>query len=177
MANKYGEAALIAARLDVPEHVSAAERWDTAVRLLYPEKPYMQKKGAPKSVFLGLCGAGLVKGVPTAEGTPNQSQRALRSEGGRASPRRDAPHSYGPVDGNHIGRRARPRGADGCRTCTMEEPSDRYDLISPAACSASNLGRSSARVYIVNVPSFAFGQSSTGRSRYSSTPLLSGSRR
>jgi len=70
MANKYGEAALIAARLDVPERVTAAERWDTAVRQLYPEKPYMQKKGAPKSVFLGLCGAGLVKGVPAAEGAP-----------------------------------------------------------------------------------------------------------
>lgn len=71
MANKYGEAALIAARLDVPEQVSAAERWDVAVRQLYPEKPYMQKKGAPKSVFLGLCGAGLVKGVPGGEAVPS----------------------------------------------------------------------------------------------------------
>ena len=71
MANKYGEAALIAARLDVPEQVSAAERWDTAVRQLYPEKPYMQKKGAPKSVFLGLCGAGLVKGVPAEHAAAN----------------------------------------------------------------------------------------------------------
>jgi hypothetical protein len=68
MANKYGEAALIAARLDVPARVTAAERWDTAVRQLYPEKPYMQKKGAPKSVFLGLCESGLVKGVPASEG-------------------------------------------------------------------------------------------------------------
>lgn len=67
MANKYGEAALIAARLDVPERVTAAERWDVAVRQLYPEKPYMQKKGAPKSVFLGLCQAGLVKGIPAIE--------------------------------------------------------------------------------------------------------------
>jgi hypothetical protein len=67
MANKYGEAALIAARLEVPESVGAAERWDVAVRQLYPEKPYMQKKGAPKSVFLGLCAAGLVKGVPAGE--------------------------------------------------------------------------------------------------------------
>ena len=70
MANKYGEAALIAARLDVPDQVSAADRWDVAVRQLYPEKPYMQKKGAPKSVFLGLCGAGLVKGIKRTEGTP-----------------------------------------------------------------------------------------------------------
>jgi hypothetical protein len=67
MANKYGEAALIAARLEVPQSVTAAERWDVAVRQLYPEKPYMQKKSAPKSVFLGLCGAGLVKGVAASE--------------------------------------------------------------------------------------------------------------
>jgi hypothetical protein len=63
MANKYGEAALIAARLDVPERVTAAERWDVAVRRLYPDKPYMQKKGAPKGAFLGLCAAGLVKDI------------------------------------------------------------------------------------------------------------------
>jgi hypothetical protein len=63
MANKYGEAALIAARLDVSESVSAAERWDVAVRRLYPDKPYLQKKGAPKQAFLGLCAAGLVQGI------------------------------------------------------------------------------------------------------------------
>ena len=76
MANKYGEAALIAARLDVPAQVTAAERWDTAVRQLYPEKPYMQKKGAPKSVFLGLCGAGLVKGVPAEHVAANNRNGA-----------------------------------------------------------------------------------------------------
>jgi hypothetical protein len=67
MANKYGEAALIAARLEVSGDVSAAERWDVAVRRLYPDKPYMQKKGAPKGAFLGLCAAGLVQGVPGDE--------------------------------------------------------------------------------------------------------------
>ena len=67
MANKYGEAALIAARLEVPQSVTAAERWDVAVRQLYPEKPYMQKKGAPKGAFLGLCDAGMVKGIPASE--------------------------------------------------------------------------------------------------------------
>ena len=67
MANKYGEAALIAARLEVSERVTAAERWDVAVRRLYPEKPYMQKKGAPKGAFLGLCAAGLVKDVAADE--------------------------------------------------------------------------------------------------------------
>jgi hypothetical protein len=70
MANKYGEAALVAARLDVPESVSAAQRWDTAVRQVYPDKPYMQKKGAPRMAFLGLCAAGLVKGIPSGETAP-----------------------------------------------------------------------------------------------------------
>jgi len=80
MANKYGEAALIAARLEVPERVTAAERWDTAVRQLYPEKPYMQKKSAPKAVFLALCEAGLVKGVAGSRapgaGAPASSRNA-----------------------------------------------------------------------------------------------------
>jgi hypothetical protein len=67
MANKFGEAALIAARLDVPAGVSAAERWDVAVRRVYPDKPYLRKKGAPKSAFLGLCAAGLVRGIAVGE--------------------------------------------------------------------------------------------------------------
>ena len=73
MANKFGEAALIAARLEVPAQVTAAQRWDTAVRQLYPDKPYMQKKSAPKSAFLGLCEAGLVASV--AAGEPGAENR------------------------------------------------------------------------------------------------------
>jgi hypothetical protein len=68
MANKFGEAALIAARLEVPATVTAAQRWETAVRQLYPEKPYLQKKTAPRGAFLGLCDKGLVKGLPAGEG-------------------------------------------------------------------------------------------------------------
>src|SRR5271168_1686859 len=75
MANKYGEAALIAARLEVPASVTAAERWDTAVRQLYPEKPYLQRKTAPRGAFLGLCEKGLVKGVPAGEGGGSDKHR------------------------------------------------------------------------------------------------------
>jgi hypothetical protein len=76
MANKYGEAALIAARLDVPASVTAAERWDTAVRQLYPEKPYLQKKTAPRGAFLGLCEQGLVKGIAVSgEGSRTDQNR------------------------------------------------------------------------------------------------------
>jgi hypothetical protein len=75
MANKFGEAALIAARLEVPASVTAAERWDTAVRQVYPEKPYLQKKTAPRAAFLGLCEKGLVKGVPVGEGGGSDKNR------------------------------------------------------------------------------------------------------
>src|ERR1700722_6337574 len=68
MANKFGEAALIAARLEVPATVTVAQRWERAVRQLYPEKPYLQKKTAPRGAFLGLCDKGLVKGVAAGEG-------------------------------------------------------------------------------------------------------------
>jgi hypothetical protein len=75
MANKFGEAALIAARLEVPSQVTPAQRWETAVRQLYPDKPYMQKKSAPKAAFLGLCEAGLVKGIATGETTPQSRNK------------------------------------------------------------------------------------------------------
>jgi hypothetical protein len=76
MANKFGEAALIAARLEVPATVTAAQRWETAVRQLYPEKPYLQKKTAPRGAFLGLCDKGLVKGVAAGEGGGSDKHRA-----------------------------------------------------------------------------------------------------
>ncbi|HWZ52214.1 MAG TPA: hypothetical protein VNW54_12200 [Granulicella sp.] len=81
MANKYGEAALIAARLEVPASVTAAERWDTAVRQLYPEKPYLQKKTAPRGAFLGLCEEGLVRGIPAGQYAPSNQNKtyALRA--------------------------------------------------------------------------------------------------
>jgi hypothetical protein len=81
MANKFGEAALIAARLDVPETVSAPERWDVAVRQLYPEKPYLQKKTAPRGAFLGLCEEGLVKGIARGQYAPSSKHKvyALRA--------------------------------------------------------------------------------------------------
>lgn len=75
MANKFGEAALIAARLEVATEVTPAQRWETAVRQLYPDKPYMQKKSAPKAAFLGLCEAGLVVAVEAGEtGSANRNK-------------------------------------------------------------------------------------------------------
>jgi hypothetical protein len=75
MANKFGEAALIAARLEVPVSVTAEQRWETAVRQLYPEKPYLQKKTAPRAAFLGLCEKGLVKGISAGDGGGSDKNR------------------------------------------------------------------------------------------------------
>ncbi len=76
MANKFGEAALLAARLEVPATVTAEQRWDTAVRQVYPEKPYLQKKTAPRAAFLGLCEQGLVKGIPAAATAASDRNRS-----------------------------------------------------------------------------------------------------
>jgi hypothetical protein len=63
MANRYGEAALIAAHPD-KHHPKATplDRWNTATKQLYPTSPTQQKKGGPRGAFLGLCEEGLVKG-------------------------------------------------------------------------------------------------------------------
>lgn len=42
--------------------LTPAERWQDAVQKLYPA-PAGQKKKAPREAFVGLCEAGLVKGV------------------------------------------------------------------------------------------------------------------
>ncbi len=63
MANRYGEAALMAVRMETHgKPLTPGERWDDAVRRLYPTTAG-QKKSAPRLAFLGLCEAGLVKGI------------------------------------------------------------------------------------------------------------------
>ena len=64
MANRYGEAALIAVRMETyGKTFTPEQRWDDAIRKLYPTTPAGQKKSAPRLAFLGLCEAGLVKGI------------------------------------------------------------------------------------------------------------------
>ena len=64
MANRYGEAALMAVRMDAHgKSLTPQERWDDAVKKLYPITPAGRKKSAPRLAFLGLCEAGLVRGI------------------------------------------------------------------------------------------------------------------
>lgn len=64
MANKYGEAALTAARQGSSGGASPAVRWESAMNKLYPTSPTSRKKGSARAAFLGLCEEGLVKGIP-----------------------------------------------------------------------------------------------------------------
>ena len=74
MANRYGEAALMAVRMETyGKAITPAERWDDAVSKLYPTFPAARKKGCPRGAFVGLCEAGLVKGI--APGAYGQAHR------------------------------------------------------------------------------------------------------
>lgn len=64
MANRYGEAALMAARQTSSAGVNPVARWESAMVTLYPTSPAARKKGSPRGAFLGLCEAGLVRGIP-----------------------------------------------------------------------------------------------------------------
>ncbi|WP_433973608.1 DUF6979 family protein [Tunturiibacter lichenicola] len=77
MANKYGEAALIAARMDTHGKViSPAARWEHATAKLYPTSPSAQRKGGPRFAFLSLCEAGLIKGIPAGQYAPSNKHKA-----------------------------------------------------------------------------------------------------
>ncbi len=68
MANRYGEAALLAVRMELyGKALSPLERWQDAVGKVYPTTPIGQKKRGPREAFLGLCEAGLVKGIPAGQ--------------------------------------------------------------------------------------------------------------
>lgn len=76
MANRYGEAALMAARQESPADVSPVARWEDAMKKLYPTSSTAQKKACPRGAFLGLCEEGLVKGIPAGRYTPPNENKA-----------------------------------------------------------------------------------------------------
>jgi hypothetical protein len=66
MANRYGEAALMATRQgsSFSADINPVARWESAVEKMYPTSPVARNKGCPRGAFLGLCEEGLVKGIP-----------------------------------------------------------------------------------------------------------------
>ena len=76
MANRYGEAALIAVRMETfAKAMTPAERWQDAVGKLYPTTPSAQRKAAPRQAFLGLCEAGLVRGIRPGQYAPSNENK------------------------------------------------------------------------------------------------------
>ena len=82
MANRYGEAALLAVRMETyGKALSPLERWNDAVRKLYPTSPTAQRKSSPRNAFLSLCEAGLVKGIPAGQYAPSNKHKAYATRG------------------------------------------------------------------------------------------------
>ena len=75
MANRYGEAAIMAARQESPADVSPVARWESAMMTLYPTSSSARKKGCPRGAFLGLCEEGLVRGIPAGRYTASKDNK------------------------------------------------------------------------------------------------------
>jgi hypothetical protein len=76
MANRYGEAALLAAQHGSGGNISPADCWESAMEKLYPTSMTARKKRCPRGTFLGLCEEGLVKGIPAGRYAASKEDRA-----------------------------------------------------------------------------------------------------
>jgi hypothetical protein len=75
MANRYGEAALMATREGSSAVMSPVARWESAMQTLYPSSPTARRKSCPRGAFLGLCEEGLVKGIPPGRYTSSRDNK------------------------------------------------------------------------------------------------------
>lgn len=65
--SKYSQASVLAAELLVNgETNEPVEAWEQATKKTFPSSASLRDKGCPKGAFLGLCNAGLVQGVSSA---------------------------------------------------------------------------------------------------------------
>jgi hypothetical protein len=76
MANRYGEAALMATQQGPSGDINPIARWQSAVERLYPTSATARKKSGPRGAFLGLCEEGLVKGIPAGTYKASRDNKA-----------------------------------------------------------------------------------------------------
>jgi hypothetical protein len=76
MANRYGEAALVAARQESSNGLTPVARWQDAMERLYPTSSTARRKTGPRGAFLGLCEEGLVKGIPPSHYAASKDNKA-----------------------------------------------------------------------------------------------------
>ena len=75
MANRYGQAALIASGQSKSGTINPVENWEAAMLQVYPTSIAARKKGSPRGAFLGLCEEGLVKGIPPGRYTASKKDK------------------------------------------------------------------------------------------------------
>lgn len=74
--NKYVQAAINAVHyVETKKFVDPVEAWSFATGELFGEGSWGQRKGCPKTAFLGLCEDGYVKGIP--QGRYNHKENSL----------------------------------------------------------------------------------------------------
>jgi hypothetical protein len=76
MANRYGEAALMATRRGSSTDIDPVARWESAMKQLYPTSPAARRKTCPRGAFLGLCEEGLVKDIPAGHYAASRDDKA-----------------------------------------------------------------------------------------------------
>jgi hypothetical protein len=76
MANRYGQAALIAAGQVSSGGANPEALWENAMQTLYPTSPAARNKACPRGAFLGLCEEGLVKGIPAGSYTASKLNKS-----------------------------------------------------------------------------------------------------
>jgi hypothetical protein len=63
--NKYGQAAISAIKLiENKQALTPIDAWSISTSAIFGKGTSSQKKGCPKSAFIGLCEVGLVLGIP-----------------------------------------------------------------------------------------------------------------
>ncbi|MGI4855272.1 MAG: DUF6979 family protein, partial [Janthinobacterium lividum] len=75
MANKYGEAALLAAGHEFVASADPESRWRSAMDRVYPTSATSRKKDSPRGAFLGLCEEGLVRNIPAGRYTASKDNK------------------------------------------------------------------------------------------------------
>ena len=73
---KYGKAAELAVEvLAKSKSIAPRTAWNSAVARVFPDSRSSQIKGCPRDSFLGLCGMGVIQGVP-----PGQYTRSVKNK-------------------------------------------------------------------------------------------------
>jgi hypothetical protein len=75
---QYGKAALLAKRLIIEASYTPISAWKSAIAS-QTQSPSSRDKSCPRGAFLGLCAAGLIKGIASHQ-TPISTARNLNAQ-------------------------------------------------------------------------------------------------